>query len=155
MKYTPAEKLAGFKKVLQAVEDGASVRAAIKAVGAISRTLFFEMVDEDKALADQYARAKELGIEAKFESIEADYNEEPQRDPETGRIDPAWVNLQRLKIGSKQWELAKQMPKKFGDKLDLTSDNKALLAPVVGMVIKNELPKEQQDPQDDELDDLN
>jgi len=53
----------------------------------------------------------------KFESIEQDYSEEPQRDAETGRIDSAWVQLQRLKIDAKKWELSKLNPKKYGDKI--------------------------------------
>ena len=64
----------------------------------------------------------ELRAEEKFQSIESDYMEEPQRDPTTGKIDGGWVQLQRLKIDSKKWELSKLHPKKYGDRLEL--DNK-------------------------------
>lgn len=153
MKYTPTEKLAAFKRVLRAIEQGASVRAATSSAGTINASTFHEWVAANEDFAKQYARAMELRTDAKFESIEADYSEEPQRDPETGRIDSAWVQLQRLKIDSKKWELSKLMPKKYGDKLDVTSDGKALeLPPIIGMVIRNDTAEEAQD---DEYGDLN
>jgi len=61
----------------------------------------------------------ELRVEVKFESIEEDYSEDPQRDS-FGKIDSAWVALQRLKIDAKKWELSKLMPKKYGDKIENT-----------------------------------
>ena len=107
-----------------------SLRKACKNSG-IPRVTFFDWIDKEQRFADRYTRAKEQGIEARFESIEEDYNEEPQRDPETGKIDSAWVQLQRLKIDSKKWELSKLAPKKYGDKIDVTSKGESIQAPSV------------------------
>jgi hypothetical protein len=65
----------------------------------------------------QYAYVTDVRTEIKFESIEQDYLEEPQRDALTGKIDTGWVQLQRLKIDAKKWELSKLKPKKYGDKI--------------------------------------
>ena len=106
-----------FKKILLSIEEGNSLRATLKREGMPTSTTFYEWIDNDKEKAIHYARAIEARAELKFESIEQDYSEEPQRDPETGRIDSAWVQLQRLKIDAKKWELSKLNPKKYGDKI--------------------------------------
>lgn len=107
-----------FELIIERIEEGESLRSILKDIH-ISQRTFFEWVDSDKELEKQYARAIEIRAETKFESIESDYMEEPQRDPESGRIDSAWVALQRLKIDAKKWELSKLMPKKYGDRMEL------------------------------------
>ena len=111
-----------FEKILSEIRKGKSVSSILKEKNMPCRDTFDKWLEQDLLKIDKYTRAKEIGIDAKFESIEQDYLEEPQRDSETGRIDPAWVNLQRLKIDAKKWELSKLMPKKYGDRLEL--DNK-------------------------------
>ncbi len=106
-----------FPIILDEIENGASLRSILIKDGMPNRNTFFEWIDKDENKANQYARAIDLRTELKFESIEQDYLEEPQRDPETGRIDNGWVQLQRLKIDAKKWELSKLKPKKFGDKI--------------------------------------
>ena len=106
-----------FKQILLSIEGGNSLRATLKREGMPTSTTFYEWIDNDKEKAIHYARAIEARAELKFESIEQDYSEAPQRDAEPGRIDSAWVQLQRLKIDAKKWELSKLNPKKYGDKI--------------------------------------
>lgn len=116
---TEEEKDSKFNDIIELIEQGMPTRKAIKAVKMSTRT-FFDIIDESETKEKRYARACEYRADIKFESIEEDYSETPKIDPETGRIDPAWVNLQRLKIDAKKWELAKMMPKKYGDKQETT-----------------------------------
>lgn len=109
-----------FEIILTKIREGKSVRSILREEGMPHRTTFDKWLSEDKFKIDQYARALEERADLKFESIEADYMETPQRDPESGRIDSGWVALQRLKIDSKKWELSKLMPKKYGDKQETT-----------------------------------
>lgn len=106
-----------FKSILSEIEEGASLRSILTKHGMPNRKTFFEWVDDDDVKCNQYVRAMDQRTELKFESIEADYMEEPQRDPESGKIDTGWVQLQRLKIDAKKWELGKLKPKKYGDKI--------------------------------------
>lgn len=106
-----------FALILQEIEEGASLRSILRRDEMPSRKTFFEWIDNDEKKVNQYARAIDLRAEMKFESIEADYMETPQRDSETGKIDTGWVQLQRLKIDAKKWELSKLKPKKYGDKI--------------------------------------
>lgn len=128
--YNKEQKEAILQSIFEYISKGMSLRKACKNRG-IPRMTFYNWIDEDQKEIDRYTRAKEQGIEARFESIEEDYNEEPQRDPETGKIDSAWVQLQRLKIDSKKWELSKLAPKKYGDKIDVTSKGESIQAPSV------------------------
>lgn len=115
-----------FPLILNEIEEGASLRSVLRREGMPNRKTFFEWVDNDEVKRNQYARAMDERAESKFESIEDDYLEEPQRDLETGKIDTGWVQLQRLKIDAKKWELGKLKPKKYGDKLDITSDGEKI-----------------------------
>lgn len=117
MKYTPEAKEKTFMYILEEIEKGRALRNVLKDKDTPSSSTFFIWIDEDKTLAKRYARACETRGDAKFESIENDYNEEPQRDPETGKIDTGWVQLQRLKIDTKKWEASKLNPKKYGDRV--------------------------------------
>ena len=128
--YNKEQKEAILNSIFEDISKGMSLRKACKNIG-IPRITFFDWIDKDQSKADLYTRARQQGIEARFESIEEDYNEEPQRDPETGKIDSAWVQLQRLKIDSKKWELSKLAPKKYGDKIDVTSKGESIQAPSV------------------------
>lgn len=129
-KYSTDQKEVILDSIFEDISKGISLRKACKNSG-IPRMTFYNWIDDEQKEIDRYTRAKEQGIEARFESIEEDYNEEPQRDPETGKIDSAWVQLQRLKIDSKKWELSKLAPKKYGDKIDVTSKGESIQAPSV------------------------
>lgn len=124
MKYSKEEKQNVFEYILQEIESGRAVRNVLKDKNTPSSSTFFKWIDEDANLAKLYARACETRGDAKFESIENDYNEEPQRDPETGKIDTGWVQLQRLKIDTKKWEASKLNPKKYGDRVQSEVINK-------------------------------
>jgi len=120
MAYSELERQKVVNEICEKIAEGMSLRSALKSGKYPTRKYFLEWVDQDESKRNQYARAIELRAELKFESIEDDYSEQPQRDAETGRIDPAWVNLQRLKIDAKKWELSKMLPKKYGDKQETT-----------------------------------
>lgn len=108
------------------IEKGLSLRKILSAKGMPPRNTFFEWIDSSPEFTNQYVRAINLRAEYKFDSIEQDYLEEPPIDPTTGRIDPAWVNLQRLKIDAKKWELSKMFPRKYSEKMDITSDGEKI-----------------------------
>ena len=122
MAYSSEEIDEIFDKITDLIVSGRSLKSILRDKNMPGINTFFKWVDSSEIKKNQYARAMELRAEMKFESIMEDYEEEPQRDSESGRIDSAWVALQRLKIDSKKWELSKLMPKKYGDRIEL--DNK-------------------------------
>jgi len=108
-----------FNEICDLIASGLSLRKAIEKRKGIKKSTFLDWCKTNKEKSDQYAQAMVDRAELKFESIEEDYMEKPRLDPESGRIDSAWVALQRLKIDAKKWELSKLMPKKYGDKMEL------------------------------------
>ena len=116
MAYSEEQKEEILNNIFNMIESGKSLRFALSQIP-LSSSTFFIWIEEDPGKSKQYAYVTDIRTELKFESIEQDYSEEPQRDAETGRIDSAWVQLQRLKIDAKKWELSKLNPKKYGDKI--------------------------------------
>ena len=116
MAYSEEQKEEILNNIFNMIESGKSLRFALSQIP-LSSSTFFIWIEEDPEKSKQYAYVTDIRTELKFESIEQDYSEEPQRDAETGRIDSAWVQLQRLKIDAKKWELSKLNPKKYGDKI--------------------------------------
>lgn len=120
MAYSEEQKENILNAIFESIENGNSLRKSIEP-HSISRKVFFQWIEADKDKSNQYAQACNIRTELKFDSIEEDYNTPPKLD-DYGKIDTGWVALQRLKIDSKKWELSKLMPKKYGDKIDVTSD---------------------------------
>jgi hypothetical protein len=148
-----------FKKVISDIEQGASLRSAIKKNKPLSATTFTKWCDNDASRAERYARATLKRAEVIFEDIIniADENHrDVYIDPESGveRTDNDVVQRARLRIDARKWVLSKMHPTKYGDKLDVTSGNKPLAVPaIVGMVIKNETTTpDESEPDDDNLD---
>jgi len=87
--------------------------------------------DETGEALRQYTRAKEDQIEflvdKKYEIIDRCKNDIVTED------DPkkihAMVNILKIEIDSINFDASKRLPRKYGDKLDLTSDGKQLLQP--------------------------
>jgi hypothetical protein len=67
--------------------------------------------------ADNYTRAREIGIDADFEGILVLAGEAPPKVK--GFTDAGWVSWQRNLVDAHKWSLSKRCPKKYGDKLDL------------------------------------
>jgi hypothetical protein len=154
MKYTASEIEIMFRKVVNAIDKGASLRSALKLPGTPSSSTFAKWCDNDESMAKRYACATLLRAEVIFEDILniADENYKDTYVDENGieRTDHDVVQRSKLRIDARKWVLAKMHPTKYGDKLDVTSGNKTIDLPIiVGMAIKNEITPI------DELDDLN
>jgi hypothetical protein len=126
MAYKPKEIESIFQTILERVSEGESVRNILAEKTMPDKNTFYKWLDGSALKIEQYARACDERTELKFESIEKDYMETPQRDPESGRIDNAWVSLQRLKIDAKKWELSKTNPKKYSEKTTVDTTVKVI-----------------------------
>lgn len=99
-------------------------------------TVFKWMRDYPEFLK-QYARAKEESADAMAEEIQ-DLSDEAVKMVRTGKASKvnALVQAQKLRIESRKWLASKLKPKKYGDKVDLTSDNKPINFLVPGEIKK-------------------
>lgn len=79
---------------------------------------------------DQYARAKEdqsdLLIEEMIEIADDSTGDEMVTVDGVVKMNSEYVQRSRIRIDTRKWIASKLKPKKYGDKLDLTSDGKEL-----------------------------
>lgn len=124
-----------FDKVIQLIEnEGLSLRKALSIVKFSSDT-FDCIIDEDENKMKRYARAREKRADLLFENI-LEIARQPSEGITTtikddGRVETTkFDNVQRSKaeIDAIKWMLGKMQPKKYGDKLDVTTDGEKLPA---------------------------
>lgn len=78
---------------------------------------------EHKNFSDSYVRACNIRREFRFETLEDVVDKED---------DPARA---RIKVDVIKWQLSKEEPKKYGDKMDMTTNGKDLPSPVLSSII--------------------
>lgn len=154
MKRTASEIELIFKKILSDIEQGASLRSALKKQKPLRADTFYNWLNKDDEKAKRYARATEIRAEAIFEDILniADENYKDVYVDADGieRTDHDAIQRSKLRVDARKWVLAKMHPTKYGDKLDVTSGNKALAVPaIVGMNIINKTVEDE--PNNDDL----
>ena len=99
----------------------------------------FRWLRKYEEFRDQYARAKQESADAQQEiiedigdeSIEAAYKADP-------KAANAVVSAYKLKADNLKWVMSKMKPKKYGDKLDLTSGGDKLPTPILPYVQGND-----------------
>lgn len=133
--------------ICQLLSSGKSLRNICKQEGMpdISSVMLWLIDGKHKEFSEQYAHARVVQAENMFDEL-LDISDDSQNDWETrynseGEAykveDREVVNRSRLRVDTRKWYLSKVLPKKFGDKLDLTSDGKALPVPILGNVQSN------------------
>lgn len=133
MAYSEDERNQKLLKIFDIISNGQSLRKALEQVKMSSAT-FFEWIDKDSDKAKQYARACEDRADMIFEEI---LEIADKQDSDVIEIDGNIVtnhnviNRSRLQVDARKWALSKMNPKKYGDKLDITSDNTRLNIPLI------------------------
>lgn len=107
--------------ILERIKNGMSLRKATEGNKPCSDSAFLDWCNSNPELSEQYARARAERADRIFDDLTEIAYSEPNVD-EHGKVDSGWVQLQRLKIDTHKWMLGKMAPKKYGDKIDLTSD---------------------------------
>jgi hypothetical protein len=124
-------------------DEGLSLRQICARESMPARSSVHKWLNENKDFADQYARARETMLEAMADEIldiADDQSGDTVKDPETGyeRADTEWINRSRLRVDSRKWLLSKLLPKKYGDKLELSGNKDA---PVTVEIVRFTEPK--------------
>lgn len=121
--------------------SGKSLRHICLSEDMPAATTVHQWVLEDKGadekgnggFSKQYARARDIQAEIMFDEIleisddgTNDYMTITKGDKEYNTEDREVTNRSKLRVDSRKWYLSKVLPKKFGDKMDVTSDGKAI-----------------------------
>lgn len=115
-----------------------------------NKATIFRWLRTNEAFRDQYTRAKQESADALVDEM-LDIADDGSNDLMTitkGDRDyeienKEVTNRSRLRVDTRKWIASKLKPKKYGEKLDLTSDGKALPTPILANVIpSNNSPQE-------------
>ena len=120
-------------KICTCISDGNSLRTIAAMPGMPNLVTVFRWLRRHEEFSKQYARAKEEQAEALIEDM-LDIADDNQRDrkmvsrngEEVEVVDNDVINRARLRVDTRKWIASKLQPKKFGDKLDMTSDGERL-----------------------------
>jgi transposase-like protein len=129
-RYTEEERKALAESIiLDIAERHKSARAACKKHD-VKTSSFLRWVRESEEIANKYMRAMELRQDALFDEIIeiADSQENDVSIDADGNktINHNIVQRNRLQIDARKWSLAKMNPRKYGDKVDVTTDGEKI-----------------------------
>lgn len=99
----------------------------------------YRWIDKHEYFRNKYTRARESQADlmaAEIIEIADDGSNDTITNPITGApmIDTEWVQRSRLRVDARKWAASKLAPKKYGDRLDVTSEGKAIPAPQIIVV---------------------
>ena len=112
--------------ICQRLAEGESLRSICRDKGMPGRSEVFRWLADDSlaSFRDQYARAKEFGIESMADDIQEisddarnDWMELHGQDNEGWRANGENIQRSRLRVDARKWLLSKLAPKKYGDKV--------------------------------------
>lgn len=129
-KYT--DKLA--KAICKRLALGESIRTISLDEDMPNASTIHAWVLEDKeGFSKHYARARDIQAEVMFDEIlQIADGSDKVVDKGNEKKASAYAQNQKLRVDARKWYLSKVLPKKYGDKLDVTSDGKALPQPIYG-----------------------
>jgi hypothetical protein len=128
-------------KICAELALGKSMRTVCRPDEMPDMSTVFRWLRTNNEFCKQYARAKEESTDAMAEEV-LDIADDSSNDwmlvhkgKESFHMeDKEAVNRSKLRVDTRKWLMSKMKPKKYGDKLDLTSDGKVLPTPIYGGV---------------------
>ena len=136
--YSKDQKEAILHSIFVKISNGSSARQAI-IESEVNNSTFFEWLQKDtsKQYAESYVRACEIRAEKLTDEILQIADEANADiigvDEKTGKpiVNGEAINRSRLKVDARKWLAGKLAPKKYGDKIDVTSKGESIQAPSV------------------------
>jgi hypothetical protein len=135
--YTPSDVEKVFDSIIREIEYGLSVREILRREETPSQRTFFKWLnlDDDKVL--RYNQAMKMRAHNLFEEIleiadKQDKDVYLDRDGNE-RTDHNVVNRSKLQVDARKWVVGRLDPTKYGDKMDLTTNQKDLNIPILNI----------------------
>lgn len=121
--------------ICERLADGRSLRSICLDDDMPGQTTVFRWLAEEgkESFRQKYARARETQADAIFDecldiadNAANDWMERQGENSEGWELNGEHVQRTRLRLDTRKWMAGKLAPKKYGDKLDLTTDGKSL-----------------------------
>lgn len=104
-------------EIIKWIANGGTLAAYLRSKpGLPDYSTIWDWRQADEAFSQAIARARDSGADAIADEAAQILDADPERGQD-GKIDPAWVQLQRLRAEGRLKLLAKWNPKKYGDKV--------------------------------------
>jgi hypothetical protein len=123
-----------FNAILVEISKGKALRSILKQKEMPSNETFYKWINEDEEKSKRYARACEERADAIFDEIIeiADDSSQDEVDTEFGvKQNTEFIQRSKVRIDARKWVVSKLNPKKYGDKLDLTTDGEKIIPPSI------------------------
>ena len=132
-----------FLSIIEQIEGGKSVKSILDQDGYPSRSSFYNWLNENPERIELYKAATEIRADGVFDDmleIADDRSKDTFLDAQGNRQqNMTAVNRSRLQLDTRKWVLGRMNPKKYSEKLDITSGGEKLkIVPIVGMQIVNQ-----------------
>ena len=126
-------------KVCSRIAEGLSMRSVCEPDDMPATSTLFKWIREIPEFSQQYACATEERTEAMSEDI-LDISDKSSGDWETRKfggteiqvVNNEAVQRSKLRVDTRKWLMSKMKPKKYGDKIDMTTNGKDIPVPIYG-----------------------
>lgn len=120
------------QKTLALIADDKSLRKACQETGLVPSTFLLWCLN-DSTLAEHYARARDMGADIGFDQLkdEAEGAEQAVREIDDPKRANALVSAIKLRCDTIKWRIARQKPRAYSERLDITSGGEKLETPQV------------------------
>ena len=115
------------KLVCEKLMAGESLRAICRLPSMPEAKTLFRWLDKRPAFRQQYARAREIQAELKFDELQEisddgtnDWMQRNDPDNPGYQANGEYVQRSKLRADTLKWRLSKMLPKKYGDKIETT-----------------------------------
>jgi len=132
-----------FLDIIQQIELGRSVSNILLDSNLPSRATFYSWLNDNPERIELYKKATEIRADNIFDDmleISDDASKDYFYDVNGNRQQSMTaVNRSRLQLDTRKWVLGRMNPKKYSEKLDITSGgDKLKIVPIIGMQIINQ-----------------
>ncbi len=135
MAYSKKQIESIFKEICELIsKEGLSLRAVLRKDNMPEDHTFYKWLNKDDDKILQYTRACETRADKIFEEIVV-IADDQEGDVYTNKdgveaTNHNVINRSRLRVDARKWVVSKMNPKKYGDKVDITSKGKKINNPV-------------------------
>ncbi len=120
-------------KICTIISQGSSMRTACKADDMPDITTVFRWIRTNNEFRLQYERAREERTEAQQEDLLELGDDAVQLAQKVDfKASNAVVSAVKLKADNMKWVMSKMKPRRYGDKIDMTTNGKDLPVPIYG-----------------------
>lgn len=126
------QKLAN--SICELIGEGKSLRSIARQDDMPAMSTVFAWLRDIVEFSEQYEKACQDRVEAQYEDLN-EINDEAIQYAKTSEVNvQAVMTAYKLKSDNMKWSMSKMKPKKYGDKMDVTSDGKVLPTPIINIV---------------------